>query len=75
MAETITIRTAAATDVISLVTAGPQGVQGPIGPQGPAGAGGGLPEGFDIEAISNTRIRLKYTGTDDIERSVALTIS
>jgi hypothetical protein len=41
MAETITIRTAAATDVIRLVTRGPQGIQGPTGPQGPAGEGGG----------------------------------
>jgi hypothetical protein len=45
------------------------------GAQGPAGSGGGLPAGFDIEAISDTRIRLKYTGSDDVERSVALTIS
>ena len=65
MSDTIVIETTE-TEVVEVVTAGPQG---------PAGAGGGLPEGFDIEAISNTRIRLKYTGTDDIERSVALTIS
>jgi hypothetical protein len=41
----------------------------------PAAAGGsGLPAGFSIEALSNTRIKISYTGTDSITRSVALTI-
>jgi hypothetical protein len=62
--------------IVVYVQATPSVVEvGTPGPQGPAGSGGGLPAGFDIEAISDTRIRLKYTGSDDVERSVALTIS
>jgi hypothetical protein len=42
MAETLTIRTSASTDVIKVVERGPQGA---TGPQGPAGEGGGAPAG------------------------------
>jgi len=50
--------------VVRVITAGPQGAPGT-----------GLPDGFELEPISNTRIKISYTGTDDVTRSVQLTIS
>ena len=48
-------------------------VSGQQGPQGEPGTG--LPEGFELEALSNTSIRISYTGTDDVTRGVRFTIS
>jgi hypothetical protein len=66
-------------DVLQIITPSRRVLEiGRTGPQGPSGSGGGgsgLPAGFDIEAISNTRIKIKYTGSDSVPRSVVLTIA
>jgi len=63
-------------DTIVVYVDNPPAVLEVAGPQGPQGAPGtGLPDGFDLEAVSNTRIKINYTGTDDVTRSVLLTIA
>jgi hypothetical protein len=81
MAETITIRTSSATDVIKVIAQGPQG------PAGPAGEGGGAPEGgtagqmlrkvssTDYDTEWSSRVTsLEAVSTTDITGSLGLQV-